>query len=184
MATGMLLRWSEVSSSRACWWNSTKGWFTADELNCIVVTLTRVTDECVEYNWVNLFRSVQSICCERALIWACDVILTLLIGNPYLGVLTNTLFPHVSSSSKLRLLDVLNPFITLHGRHLQEAQLSPMDRAMRRVNWNLANCHATVQKLLIRQVLTKSSHENHKVICHLHQQRNKWPKKVNGCPVI
>ena len=38
----------------------------------------------------------------------------------------------------------------------QEAQLSPRDRAMRRVNWNLANCHATVQKLLIRQVLTKS----------------------------
>jgi len=37
----------------------------------------------------------------------------------------------------------------------QEAQLSPRDRAMRRVNWNLANCHATVQKLLIRQVLTK-----------------------------
>ena len=39
---------------------------------------------------------------------------------------------------------------------LQEAQLSPRDREMRRVNWNLANCHATVQKLLIRQVLTKS----------------------------
>ena len=38
----------------------------------------------------------------------------------------------------------------------QEAQLSPRDRAMRRVNWNLANCHATVQKLLLRQVLTKS----------------------------
>jgi len=38
----------------------------------------------------------------------------------------------------------------------QEAQLSPRNRAMRRVNWNLANCHATVQKLLIRQVLTKS----------------------------
>jgi len=37
----------------------------------------------------------------------------------------------------------------------QEAQLSPRDRAMRHVNWNLANCHATVQKLLIRQVLTK-----------------------------
>ena len=45
------------------------------------------------------------------------------------------------------------------GRHFeQEAQLSPRDRAMRRVNWNFANCHATVQKLLklIRQVLTKS----------------------------
>jgi len=38
----------------------------------------------------------------------------------------------------------------------QEAQLSPRDRAMRRVNLNLANCHATVQKLVIRQVLTKS----------------------------
>ena len=31
----------------------------------------------------------------------------------------------------------------------QEAQLSPM----RRVSWNLANCHATVQKLLVRQGL-------------------------------
>ena len=37
----------------------------------------------------------------------------------------------------------------------QEAQLSPSDRAMRLVSRNLANCHATVQKLLIRQVLTK-----------------------------
>ena len=27
----------------------------------------------------------------------------------------------------------------------QEAQLSPRDRAMRRVSWNLASCHATVQ---------------------------------------
>ena len=43
-----------------------------------------------------------------------------------------------------------------HKSHQQEAQLSPRDRAMRRINWNLANCHATVQKLLIRQVLTKS----------------------------
>ena len=37
----------------------------------------------------------------------------------------------------------------------QEAQLSPSNRAMRLVSSNLANCHATVQKLLIRQVLTK-----------------------------
>jgi len=36
----------------------------------------------------------------------------------------------------------------------QEAQLSS-DRAMRLVSSNLASCHATVQKLLIRQVLTK-----------------------------
>jgi len=37
----------------------------------------------------------------------------------------------------------------------QEAQLSPSDCAMRLVSSNLANYHATVQKLLIRQVLTK-----------------------------
>jgi len=37
----------------------------------------------------------------------------------------------------------------------QEAQLSPSDRAMRLVSSNLANCHATVQKILIRQVLIK-----------------------------
>jgi len=36
----------------------------------------------------------------------------------------------------------------------QESQLSPSDRAMRLVSSNLANYHATVQKLLIRQVLT------------------------------
>jgi len=38
---------------------------------------------------------------------------------------------------------------------IQEAQLSPSDRAMRLVSSNLANCHATVQKLLIRQVPVK-----------------------------
>jgi len=39
---------------------------------------------------------------------------------------------------------------------LQEAQLSPSERAMRLVSSIiLANYHATVQKLLIRQVLTK-----------------------------
>jgi len=37
----------------------------------------------------------------------------------------------------------------------QEAQLSPSDRAMRLVSSNQTNYHATVQKLLIRQVLTK-----------------------------
>jgi len=41
-------------------------------------------------------------------------------------------------------------------RFVQEAQLSPKYRAMRRVSWNLANCHATVQKLLVRQVLNRS----------------------------
>jgi len=37
----------------------------------------------------------------------------------------------------------------------QEAQLSPSDRAMLLVSSNLANYHATVPKLLIRQVLAK-----------------------------
>jgi len=37
----------------------------------------------------------------------------------------------------------------------QQTQLSPSDRAMHLVSSNLANYHATVQKLLIRQVLTK-----------------------------
>jgi len=37
----------------------------------------------------------------------------------------------------------------------QETQLSPSDRAMRLVSTNLANYHATVQKLLLRQVLAK-----------------------------
>ena len=42
----------------------------------------------------------------------------------------------------------------LPGDHIfeQEAQLSPSDPAMRLVSSNLANYHATVQKLLIRQV--------------------------------
>ena len=38
----------------------------------------------------------------------------------------------------------------------QEAQLSPSNRAMRLVSSNLASCHATVQKVLVQQVLNKS----------------------------
>ena len=45
----------------------------------------------------------------------------------------------------------------LRGQYQQEAQLSPTDRAMRRVSRNHANCHATVQKLLVRQVLNQVS---------------------------
>ena len=40
------------------------------------------------------------------------------------------------------------------SKFLQEDQLSPSDRAMSLVSSNLANYHATLQKLLI-QVLTK-----------------------------
>jgi len=44
----------------------------------------------------------------------------------------------------------------LSGEIEQETQLLPRDRAMRRVSRNLAYYHATVQKLLVRQVLNKS----------------------------
>ena len=54
----------------------------------------------------------------------------------------------------ITLVPLLSPWHCPHWgdwkrKYGQEAQLSPRDRAMRRVNWNLANCHATVQKLLI-----------------------------------
>jgi len=39
----------------------------------------------------------------------------------------------------------------LYGVAIQEAPLSPSDHAMRLVSSNLASCHATVQKLLIRK---------------------------------
>jgi len=44
-----------------------------------------------------------------------------------------------------------------HALSSQEPRLLPRDSAMRRVGWNLANCHATVQKLLVRQVLNHVS---------------------------
>jgi len=47
------------------------------------------------------------------------------------------------------------PFLSFFWSFQQEAQLSPSDRAMRLVSSNVANYHATVQKLLIRQLLTK-----------------------------
>ena len=46
---------------------------------------------------------------------------------------------------------------------LQEAQLSPSDRAMRLVSSNLANYHATVQELFIRQVLTSDQTDDMKL---------------------
>jgi len=51
--------------------------------------------------------------------------------------------------------EILRLKIWLNLPEEHEAQLSPSDRAMRLVSSNLANYHATVQKLLIRQVLTK-----------------------------
>jgi len=55
------------------------------------------------------------------------------------------------------LLATLKATFTVHRLSLlqQEAQLSPSDRTMCLVSSNLANYHATVHKLLIRQVLTK-----------------------------
>jgi len=61
---------------------------------------------------------------------------------------------------KLRYMVAYNSSVMQTGRwtvRQQEAQLSPRNRAMRGVSWNLASCHATVQKLLVRQVLNQVS---------------------------
>jgi len=47
---------------------------------------------------------------------------------------------------------------------LQEAQLSPSDRAMRLVSSNLASYHATVQKLLIRQAMCHKQTDDGRVV--------------------
>jgi len=47
--------------------------------------------------------------------------------------------------------------VRFHQLSEQEAQLSPRDRAMRHVSRNFASCHATMQKLLERQVLNQVS---------------------------
>ena len=61
---------------------------------------------------------------------------------------------------RLRYMVAYNCSVMQTGRwtvRQQEAQLSPGNRAMRGVSWNLASCHATVQKLLVRQVLNQVS---------------------------
>ena len=65
----------------------------------------------------------------------------------------------------------------------QEAQLSPRDRAMSRVSWNLANCHATVQKLLVRQVLNKSKLWSWRVTvgqCVINMCTQPWRNRVTS----
>ena len=63
------------------------------------------------------------------------------------------LYPHViSTKASSHIYTSQWPVIDV-----QKAQLSQRDRAMRRVSSNLANCNATVEKLLVRQVLNKSN---------------------------
>ena len=59
-----------------------------------------------------------------------------------------------SEINRTHVLNTLSNYWKIR-KNVQEAQLSPSDRAMRLVSSNLANYHAAVQKLLIRQVLTK-----------------------------
>jgi len=77
-------------------------------------------------------------CCKRA---SPHTVLAAAIYSLEHGLRTFTAVPRSAQPSVFR------------GTVKQEAQLSPSDRAMRLVSSNLANCHATVQKLLIRQVL-------------------------------
>jgi len=70
------------------------------------------------------------------------------------------------------------------GRSLQEARLSPRDRAMSLVGWNLASCHATVQKLLVRQVLNKSKLWSWRVKvgrCVINMCTQPWRVRVFHC---
>jgi len=65
--------------------------------------------------------------------------------------------------------------------HYQEVQLSPRDRTMRRVSWNLANCHTSVQKLLVRQILNKSKLWSWRVTvgkCVINMCTQPWPDRV------
>ena len=76
------------------------------------------------------------------------------------GTLTQTRLPdsrriECLKNQKWRTAAISKTINRLGAYLLQKAQLSPSDRAMRLVSSNLANYHATVQKLLIRQVLTK-----------------------------
>ena len=75
------------------------------------------------------------------------------------GTLTQTRLPdsrRIECLKNQKWRTAANKTINRLGAYLlQKAQLSPSDRAMRLVSSNVANYHATVQKLLIRQVLTK-----------------------------
>ena len=71
-------------------------------------------------------------------------------------VYVNSLHPPTVFSVITKYIKTVFRFAGWRRSAIQEAHLSPRDRAMRRVNWNLANCHATEQKLVIRQVMTKS----------------------------
>jgi len=73
----------------------------------------------------------------------------------YQQILPNATAQKTGHLHKCIAQEAVDKVYILEQWNIQVAQLSPRDRAMRRVNWNLANCHATVQKLLIRQVLTK-----------------------------
>jgi len=65
----------------------------------------------------------------------------------------------------------------------QEAQLSPRDRAMRRVSWNLASCHATVQKLLVRQCTENKSKLWSGTMCNKHVHSTMTRSSRFYCPI-
>jgi len=82
-----------------------------------------------------------------------------LYASACVRITSSWLVGYIESIEHERIMHVALPTRTVSHATLQrqEAQLSPMDRAMRRVSWSLANCHATVQKLLVRQVLNQVS---------------------------
>ena len=97
-------------------------------------------------------QKLRKLCCywlHRRPLWLCQIWCRS-IHSGLLGQLVQSLMG--SQCAKKMCAKFL--FTFWHNR--KEAPLSPRDRTMRRVSWNLANCRATVQKLLVRQVLNKS----------------------------
>jgi len=101
----------------------------------------------VVYFPFNSWLSFQRLC---RLLWECNYMHCVdicCIGFYYLLL--------IRPPTKFHLMKTFSPSRYNCWLVTQEAQLSPSNRAMRPVSSNLANYHATVQKLLIRPVLTK-----------------------------
>ena len=95
------------------------------------------------YSWctVHIFITITSYQVARSQWQPDDKTLAAIHSTPSAGLYDNT-----------ETKQPVTKYVTIdyYGYHKKEAQLSPRDRVMREVSWNLANCHATLQKLLVQ----------------------------------
>jgi len=61
-----------------------------------------------------------------------------------------------------------------------EAHLSPRDRAMRQVSWNLANCHEQCRNYLYAKSWTNRSYEVGRPMCNLHVHSVVYWRGIRG----